>query len=152
MPEILGEGCGGLDGASVWRVGRTAEDRLMYGRSIKETDKRKKKMTRWGFHIYQPVSLVSTSTQTVPVRGLHWRSVRSPGDRGTLGLWPLVVERVAPRTMHDVAHRWQHTLPPANSLSPACCSSNSPATPQNVYRSKYFRYFKDRLFGVYNYN
>ena len=31
--EILGEGCGGL--ASVWRVGRTAEDRWMYGRSVK---------------------------------------------------------------------------------------------------------------------
>ena len=30
--EILGEGCGGLDGAGVWRVGRTAEDQLMYRR------------------------------------------------------------------------------------------------------------------------
>ena len=29
------KGCVGLDGASVWRVGRTAEDRLMYRRSIK---------------------------------------------------------------------------------------------------------------------
>ena len=27
--EVLGERCGGLDGASVWRMGRTAEDRLL---------------------------------------------------------------------------------------------------------------------------
>ena len=33
--EILEEGCGGLDGASVWRAGRTAEDQLMYRTSIK---------------------------------------------------------------------------------------------------------------------
>ena len=32
---ISGEECGGLDGESVWRVGRTAADRLMYIRSIK---------------------------------------------------------------------------------------------------------------------
>ena len=32
--DILGEVCGGLEGTSVWRVGRTAEDRLVYGRSV----------------------------------------------------------------------------------------------------------------------
>ena len=33
--KILGEGCGGLDGASIWKLGRTAKYRLMYGRSVK---------------------------------------------------------------------------------------------------------------------
>ena len=32
---ILEEGCGGLDGGNVLRVGRTAEDRMMYRRYIK---------------------------------------------------------------------------------------------------------------------
>ena len=31
--EILGEGCGGLDGASVWRVGR--QQKIGYRRSTK---------------------------------------------------------------------------------------------------------------------
>ena len=28
--EVLGEACGGQDGGRAWRVGRTAEDRLIY--------------------------------------------------------------------------------------------------------------------------
>ena len=32
--EILGEGCGGLDVGQCLEIGRTAEDRLTYGRSI----------------------------------------------------------------------------------------------------------------------